>query len=673
MNAFISTAIAFVLALVTADTKETTVSGRVLNPAGKPVAGAELLLLGEKKPLQKAGSTDAEGRFTVAAPRGERGASLVTRAPGFGIDFIDLGSLKGAEKVTLRLVKDHAIRGRVIDTEGKPVRGATVSVKRVRCEAGNSLDSFLVAWKKNNQTPAYFGVPLGDKDVRGDSVLPATTTDKDGRFTVSGVGIERVALLRIRGLGIADGEYFVVNRLGFDPRLYNKVSPEALAMIPGGVLLRLWGPDLSVVAEAEKLIRGVVKDHQTGKPRAGVSLTLARNGEAQVPIYLSATTDAHGHYEIHGARKSSRGYVVEVSSDSAIGYMASLGRSPDTPGYSPVTIDIHSRKGVVVTGRVIDQATGMGLPGIVYVDVLLGNAFAKEYPHFNLSGPFNREYTAGDGTFRIVTLPGPVILMGGPDTQRMPEGEIAFFRYRAVAADPRYPKYFPAVSGAFAGRCYLTHNGGPSPLRGAFAKVLDIKPDAGTVKQDIVLQRASALPVTIVSSTGRPVRGTWVTGMSPQDWWAPIQLTEAACNVYHLEPGKPRLLVVYDPAGKQFGTLRLKGNEKKAAVVKLRRGGTVTGRLIDEKGRPLSGVDVTLRYRERTAEEMRAHVHGAKLFVTGADGKFTINDVVPGATFGMYYSWGKWKSGVNREESRSVQSGKTLDQGDIVVRIENLR
>ena len=68
--------------------------------------------------------------------------------------------------------------------------------------------------------------------------------------------------------------------------------------------------------------------------------------------------------------------------------------------------------------------------------------------------------------------------------------------------------------------------------------------------------------------------------------------------------------------------------------VKLGPGGTVTGRLIDEKGRPLSGVGVRWSHWERTAEEIRAYLYQGKRIVTDADGKFAFQ-VVPGVKFSL--------------------------------------
>jgi 5-hydroxyisourate hydrolase-like protein (transthyretin family) len=592
---------------------------------------------------------------------------LMARAAGVGVDFIDLGQAPAGE-VVLRAVKDHPIRGRVVDTEGKPVKGVTVSVRHLAGYKDNSVDSFLAAWKKRHPQS---GLPSGVKHVSDERAFRTTTTGKDGKFTVTGTGAERVVELRFEGAGIAATELWVVNRPGFDPKPYNKATRDNMASMAFGFGMNwlLSGPDLSVVAEAEKPIRGVVKDKDTGKPRAGVKVTLSRYGSELASILVSATTDERGRYVIRGARKT-KNYMVEVSSDSATGHMAAQARAADTPGYAPLTIDVNVKKGVVISGRVLDGTTGKPVPGFVMASVLADNPSAKDYPEFKSSAWFRSVRTSADGSFRIVSIPGPVILMGGADYHRVPGGDALGYRYKPPVPDPKYPRYFSKkYQGAF-----ITFGGGFSPIQGNFCKVLDIKPRTRLVKQDVVLERASTLAVKVVDGDGRPAAGFWVAGISPQDWHRPVRGAKGACTLYHLEPGKPRLVVIYEPGKKLFGTLRLKGDEKKPAIVRLAPGGVVQGRLLGEDGKPLVGVSVSLYHRERTAEEIKEHVHRTDVVETDGDGKFRIDRMVPGVKFTLWFTRGRRTfEAVTKQEDKAVDSGKSLDLGEMKLKAKPAR
>jgi hypothetical protein len=278
--------------------------------------------------------------------------------------------------------------------------------------------------------------------------------------------------------------------------------------------------------------------------------------------------------------------------------------------------------------------------------------------------------TADDGAFRVVTIPGPVILMGGPDSNRLPDGPVALYRYKPVTPDPKYPRYFPKkiIEGTFA--TFFGADKKLAPLEGSFCKVLLAEPDSAA-EQDVVLEPASALPVKVVDGAGRPVAGAWVTGIGPQRWRGPTRIGRDRFAVYHLERGKPRLVVAHDPAGKRFGVLRLRGDEKDPVVLELGPGATVKGRLVGADGNPLAGVSVRLYHRERQASEVHAHAHRARPVATDADGRFVIGDVVPGVKFDLSFSRGRRPlEPPKKQESRSGAPGTPLDLGDVKVKLQ---
>src|SRR5262249_46756370 len=127
---------------------------------------------------------------------------------------------------------------------------------------------------------------------------------------------------------------------------------------------------------------------------------------------LVATTDGEGRYEIRGARKT-KSYLLDVASDPATGHMACQVRAADTSEYEAIAADISVKKGVIVTGKVLDAATKKPLRGFPMIGVLSDNPFVKEYPEFDLALPLRGKETAEDGTFRVVTIPGRVLLVIG--------------------------------------------------------------------------------------------------------------------------------------------------------------------------------------------------------------------------------------------------------------------
>ncbi|HEV3439683.1 MAG TPA: sigma factor-like helix-turn-helix DNA-binding protein, partial [Gemmata sp.] len=638
--------------------KESPVSGRVLGVDGKPFAGAELLLVGKGDKPKKLGISGPDGRFTVTAPRGEKWANLIARADEFGIDFVDLGRIPLTAEVELQLAKDNAIRGRIVDTQGKPVADATVQIRSVNIH-GNNLDPFLTEWKIRNP---HYGLPNGTKRIADDSLFPPAMTDKNGRFAIAGTGSERLVELRVSGAAIAAEEMWVVNRPEFDPKPYNQATEDKLTMpFAVGPRWMLYGPEPAMFVETEKPIRGVVKDKDTGKPRAGVKVTLSRYGDDIASIMLSATTDSEGRYEIHGARKS-KAYMVEVASDTASGHMAAQGRADDVAGYEPITIDLTVKRGVIVTGRVIDKGTGKPIPGFVMTNALNANPYVKEYPEYESSVWMKGESTGPDGTFRTVAFPGAVVLMGGPEISRLPEGMLGWYRYKPIAADPKYPNFFAMNSGL--GSAYFGVDGVIRPLQGTACKVLEIKAGTATVEQDLIVEPATELLVKIRDAEGKPVNGVWATGIGSYDWHRPVEVKGDTTSAYHLE-GKPRLMVFYEPSRKLFGTLNLKGDEKDAVTVTLGTGGSVKGQVIGADGKPVAGVAISLHHRVRPVDEIHDYVHRARLVETDVEGKFRIDDIVPGIKFELSFSRGKQQFELTTTANLTAEPGKAIDAGEL--------
>jgi hypothetical protein len=112
-------------------------------------------------------------------------AQIAAVIPGFGPAWITAGTLLTAEEATLRLVRDEVpIRGRVHDTEGRPVAGMTIHAREIReADEKADKDALLASGTLDfARTASSFAGPnwLGRHGT--------WTTDGDGRFEVKGVG-----------------------------------------------------------------------------------------------------------------------------------------------------------------------------------------------------------------------------------------------------------------------------------------------------------------------------------------------------------------------------------------------------------------------------------------------------------------------------------------------------
>jgi protocatechuate 3,4-dioxygenase beta subunit len=657
--------------------QDRTVTGRVLGADGKPVV-ADLLLVWQDGKTDSLGKTKEDGTFTVTVALKPPGAYLVAQAAGHGVEFMTPAKNTPAE-VTLKLPRDNPIRGRVIDTQGKPVAGAVVAVRSLTVYDKHPAERYLTQWTKELRER---GVPLpnGDRSlwlrdysaVERKGIAPLTTkTDKEGKFELRGVGAERLAGLTVSGAGVADTAIGVFNRARFDAKPFNEDQrdKEQMRHTFARMASQLFGPEPTVVVEQEKILRGRVTD-ELGRPRAGVRVVFSRYNRSELnPGYNTAVTDKEGRYEIRGARKH-KGYMVEVPADTKAGLLPCQAFADDTVGYEPVTIDVKCARGVVLTGTIKDKATGKPISARVYAEILAKNPFVKDYPPFNNSASAMSEMNSVNekGRFRVVTIPGPVLLMVAPT-----DGDF-YKKYKPAKPDPDHPDYFHTEFGHLG---YYGPGSSYGLVQGCWCKVIQAKKNDVEVNVDVELERSTSMTARVVDEAGKPLKGAHATGLTHIDFvHSKAQPDTDVLTVYNVEPGKERLVAVAHPKRKLVGTLSVKADDQEP-VVRLGPGGVVSGRVVGPDGKPLAGVTVRLHYARREVAEA-AHAiateegsllrERAQQVVTGADGTFRITTVFPGYEFRLLFQKGKKQLDPDyRKAPRHTvsQHGDQLKVGDL--------
>jgi hypothetical protein len=374
------------------------------------------------------------------------------------------------------------------------------------------------------------------------------------------------------------------------------------------------------------------------------------------------TTDADGRYEIHGVKKTNQ-YRLSVKRDAAAGFIGRKVTAADTPAYEPVTADVRTAKGIVLTGRLLDDETGGPLTGFVCCGVLVGNEAARLRPEYDSPDCYDFAETKADGVYRTIVPPGPILVMAGVrgGAGKGPTES----KYRQLRIDPEYPDYFDKqITGFRSGSDTVT------AMQGQWCKVLKLKPDQTEVTFDVRFQRASRFRVRARDADGKPVTKFVAAGNTSRDWSLPERFDTDTCIVHELETAKPRFVAFLEPARKLVGTLTLKGDEKEPAVVTLGPGGTVKGRLVDADGKPIAGAMVRLGYDHRAADEINRHVHGDFRFGPGTEtneaGEFAIDVVIQGEPFLVYgRKKDRWLEPPDRKAKVTVKPGEERDLGAI--------
>jgi Sigma-70, region 4 len=450
--------------------KPIPVTGKVVGPDGKPVPGAKFAVIDDETgtPIPAVAS-DKDGRFTfeLSHPGGmvRNPRQVVASAPGFGLEWLS----EPREDAVFRLVPDQPIAGRVIDLQGKPVAGATVAVHNVHAGPAGAFDELLKNWKAPTEERDKAAGKL-DRSIWNRGGLGQAfqvKTGADGKFTLSGLGADRVVTLLVTGAGIADTFADVVTRKGFDPAAAAPAPKRKRAGAPSNPL-RLHAPDFSMVVGPDKPVTGVVRDEATGAPLAGVrvagaSMTTEIGFGAfwfhawPTPI---TTTDKDGRFTLRGLAKA-RAYVLLADPDEGTQHLHRFDQVEDTTGFDLITTGFSLPRGVVLTGRVTDAVTGAGVPSRVFYrpleknDQLYGGYGPPDYP-----APWHRgrdTKTDMQGRYKITVANGVGVVNfqaygGNYERARATQKEIddgivdkQFGHFRAVGQGGMYnPEYMHA-------------------------------------------------------------------------------------------------------------------------------------------------------------------------------------------------------------------------------------
>jgi protocatechuate 3,4-dioxygenase beta subunit len=642
-------------------------SGRVLGPDSKPVSGAKLYWRAPAtRPPRwendftwaKKAATNADGHFELTLrPEEISGGNqrfLVAAADGFGIDWIELPNDKSGE-LTLRLVHDAPIRGRILDSQGKPVAGVRVHVSSILVNGPDLLDKVLECWKRDWRDLGFF-YRRGMYASLG-QVLKAAPTDKDGRFTMRGVGLQRLATVEVEGPMISNAALEIVTRSGFDPKPYNDAA--ARVGRPGGAPL-LYGPTFDFVATPSRVMEGNIRDQGIGKPVAGVRVSCSAGNSI-----VHTASDAEGHYKLAGLAKADK-YFVSVTPPTDSNLLPRWTAVPGADGLGPIARDFDLARGVFVTGRIIDRSTGKGVRGRVRFVALPDNPFfdKKSYRQSQM-----RAGSDDQGNFRIVLIPGPGVLLAEALPKDLMIDGLPVHTYPAAQFDAEDAKRVK-VTHRDEERSFATVGNTLEYLNQENAvKVVDFGEGTETGKCELHLDGAKTLKVRIEDPDGKPVSGAIVSGMTAL-WPITFPIKEAECTLYGLDGSRQRHVLIYHQERKLSGHIIVRGNESEPVTVRLAPTGTVTGRLHDLEGQPIAGIQVSLSMPLECERELFRYVNAQRAPTkTDKDGRFHLDGVPPKLMFWLDLYLGR--TYYVREQKillNQIGSGKTLDLGDVQVK-----
>ncbi len=597
------------------------VHGRVLDPDGKPLGGVTLFAIRgeENRAISEPRATSAPDggfRFTMRAenldePPSVRGIPYYCVAAfveGFGLAWVDTEAIARGGELTLRLVRDVPIRGRILDLQGKPVVGVKVTVESIEAFPGEDLSSYLKAARQDGPYPPDALFWAGPPPGRPETLM----TDAEGRFRLDGVGRERAVRFKLEGPTI---RHWYVTALTRAPEAIGGLLPEK-----GTDGFPVHPATFDHLAEPSRLIRGIVRDRESGKPVVGAKVSSNSVGSS----FARVQTDESGRYELPGHAKSSHYFViVEPPQDRSL-FCAWI-EARDTLGLTPLEVNVDLARGITVRGRVTDAETGQPVRGTVEYHPL--------YPNPNIgrlgalvNEPCSRADIRADGTYSLAVLPGPGVLAVAAGA----EDGLRTERYVPASVDrTRLKELAPLVFEH--GDDSLTTAGGGDSMSGLIViRYNDIAPinpreDAPPWTHDVVLRVGRTLEGRVVGPGGEPLNGATIIGLTSDGGQEEV-LEADRFTIKALDPGQSRTLHVrHEGRGVGINTT-IRGVAKGPVTIQLVRLGSATGRILDAEGEPKK--NFLLRFHR--AGFYRQDDPSVR---TDREGRFRIDGLVPGQEY----------------------------------------
>lgn len=629
----------------------TTISGTVVDPDGKPLAGVPVRLLSlhdEKKFNYRDIYLPEEWRADFTATTAADGVWTLPGIPLTGKMHVALdgdryqheaqetvviaGQMMNAICFTAHL--GAVVTGRILTPQGTPAVGAEISI---------SLTD-----QHNDTTPSYgWG-----------------KTTKDGSYHIA---------------GLAPGAYTI--------SVYNETpawvaEPLSDILLVAGIVNTI--PDLC--ARPGAVVTGRVLTPEGAPVTNAMVRVTATNPTNRTASYSWGRTAADGSYHIAGLARGT--YTISAYSEQEAWIAAPLKDIALAEGRETVSPALHTQAGAGLDGTVVDAETGMPIKEQAFIQIFEGN-----------SVDYKAQRTARrieqNGHFLLRTQPGRVSLL----ITQPPYGYLALLNTEAVPVDLQEGKtvtvtlkvhkgliingtiidgdgkpavgmfsfiYVPGRENGDANRSSISLNlttdqqghfevAGLPVGKGTFDRINDSLPDRWTLPAPTAIEVSTKAPITL--RLKRLAQYT-MTGTVTDNAGLPAAGVKL---VYYAQNANQQFNITTDQQGhfevagvpEGSGTLQLAATEQSAypgewlqpqcwsfdlparepiaIIISHQKMHSVSGRVVDISHHPLAGVKVTLFLPKEEGIKRRPTT------VTGADGRYTLKKI-PGEALVFVYT-----------------------------------
>ena len=460
----------------------------------------------------------------------------------------------------------------MVDPQGRPVAGVTVRAFWIfAVNAGIDPGSLIAAGEfQDDKATSYYRDPtwLGRQGT--------WTTDADGRFEVRGVGRDRIIWLGLDGPGLAHLEAYIMARPSQTPpkprQRPSGTSAEMMLISGPEPPPPLYGATFELIIGSNKPIVGAVRIKGTGRPAAGITV---RGIEPTTGTWIYARADQDGQFRILGLPKAG---VYQLRTEARSGVEPYLNAPPltlgDTEGLKPIEAAFEVPRGVIITGRLIDQATGRPVRAAHVNYVKLPTNPNDGYPGTGHGG-------AVDPTFKMTVPPGEGLIYANVRGEEPP-----YTRARLRKEDRG-----KGIGGPGDGEAMTI------TLNNYHAyKFIDVPADARDFTVDLELTRGLTRKGRLVDLDGKPVAGARCYGLVLDRL---LHQNASRRDLRRPRPGaglpSPGHLRRQGPPAGRRGHPQGRGPQERGALeVRLGPPCSVRGRLVDEDGLPMAGATLSV-------------------------------------------------------------------------------
>ncbi len=458
-------------------------------------------------------------------------------------------------------------------------------------------------------------------------ILPQTLTDSDGRFTLRGIGRDRLVRLVVEADGFETNE------------VYSRLRPAEAVTLADQLTgtAQVYGPRFTHVAAPSRPVEGIVRDAKTHQPVAGVRVTSRRSGFATADRqiqragsdFVRAVTNEAGQFRLAGLPNSPQNPLL-FQPASGQPYLTTSMRA-DTRGAdsSPVTLNVElTPAGGIVIGRVVDQDTGEGVSGqIKYLAINKNDSRpgAASTAHVTEDIRSNME-----GHFQFVAPAGP-----------------AYLAFNAFDESYRLKETQPEGAKEMAEYALFMARGNGLQYH-ALAKI-DLDGKRKEYPVELKVERSNIITGQLLDPNGQPLsaEGGSYTGRVDLARWQPLK--EGKFSILNFDAARPRQLVFVVPDRQLAGELLLKEQPQGPLTVQLQPWAAVIGRIVDEDGVAIQDLTLVAGTLEATilpqpGEEVTLPqprlplppaADGWSPIETDSDGRFVIAGLLPGIAYDL--------------------------------------